>query len=98
MADKKDESNPDLDTLAEGWEPSWEQDGKSDEADLKAVDDGWLDELFPEEEEPDEPEEEEPPLPDERLDPEAYAAAKKAREERAEVESKRGAHPSRASR
>jgi hypothetical protein len=60
--------------------------------DVEALDKGWLDDLFPsdedgdeddpaeEEEEEDEPE---PELPDERLDPEAFALAKKAREERA---------------
>jgi len=54
--------------------------------DLASLDEGWLDELFPgeqddeEEEEDDEPE---PELPDERLDPEAFALAKKARDERA---------------
>ncbi len=51
--------------------------------DLAALDDGWLDEFFPEADEPDEPDEPEPELPDERLDPEAYALAQKARDERA---------------
>lgn len=54
-----------------------------DDAELDNIDGGWLDELFPEAEEPDEPEEPEPELPDERVDPVAFAAAKKAREERA---------------
>src|SRR4051812_28813310 len=53
------------------------------EIDVDALDDGWLDQLFPEDDEPDEPEEPEPDLPDEGVDPVAYAAAKKARDERA---------------
>ena len=48
---------------------------------LEDLDSAWGDD----DEEDDEPEEPEPELPDERLDPEAYAAAKKAREERAEA-------------
>lgn len=48
---------------------------------LEELDSAWGDD----DEEEDEPEEPEPELPDERLDPEAYAAAKKAREERAEA-------------
>jgi hypothetical protein len=51
--------------------------------DVDKLDDGWLDELFPIEDEPEEEEEFEPELPDERLDPVAFAAAKKARDERA---------------
>lgn len=47
--------------------------------DVDALDEGWLDDLFPEDDEDDEPE----PLPDARLDPEAFARARKAREERA---------------
>jgi cobalamin biosynthesis Mg chelatase CobN len=86
MADKKDESSPDLDALEGGWD---ESDRTSDEPDLSKLDEGWLDELFPEEDEPDEEEDEEPPLPDERLDPEAYAAAQKAREERAVARQKK---------
>lgn len=60
--------------------------GRSSTPDLEAVDKGWLDDLFDDEadEEADEDEDEDE-LPDERLDPEAYAAAKKAREERAEA-------------
>jgi hypothetical protein len=61
--------------------------------DLEALDEGWLDDLFPgeedeadEEEEADEPEAE---LPDERLDPAAFAAAKKARDERAALKKER---------
>src|SRR5690348_4873533 len=56
-----------------------------DKDDVDALDEGWLDEFFPEndDDEDDEPEEEEPELPDERLDPQAFALAKKAREERA---------------
>jgi hypothetical protein len=63
--------------------------------DLKALDEGWLDDLFPggegqeghaeqeeDEDDEDEDEEPEPELPDERLDPEAFALAKKARDER----------------
>ncbi len=55
--------------------------------DVDSLDEGWLDDLFPgeagEEDEDDEPEESEPELPDEGLDPEAFALAKRAREERA---------------
>ena len=60
--------------------------------DVDALDEGWLDDLFPgegrepedaEADEVDEGDEPEPALPDERLDPEAFALAKKAREERA---------------
>ncbi len=52
-------------------------------ADVDALDEGWLDELFPERDEPDEDDDApEPELPDERLDPVAFAAAKKARDER----------------
>ncbi len=52
--------------------------------DLKSLDDGWLDDLFPgEEPDDDDDDEPEPELPDERLDPEAFALAKKARDERA---------------
>src|SRR6185437_14404725 len=47
------------------------------------LDEGWLDQLFPEEEDDDEEADEpEPELPDERLDPVAFAAAKKAQGER----------------
>jgi len=58
----------------------------SSEPDVDSLNAGWLDDLFPEDEDEDEDEtdeEPEPSLPDERLDPEAYAAARKAREERA---------------
>jgi len=50
------------------------------------LDEGWLDDLFPgeeEEEDDDDDDEPEPELPDERLDPVAFAEAKKARDERA---------------
>jgi hypothetical protein len=53
---------------------------------LSEVDEGWLDDLFGDEEESEEEEEAEEPepeLPDERLDPEAFAVAKKARDDRA---------------
>lgn len=53
---------------------------------VDALDDGWLDDLFPDDEDDeadDADEEPEPELPDERLDPVAFAEAKKAREERA---------------
>src|SRR5688500_1278278 len=89
MSDKKDESEPDLDALAGGWKAPWEEGDRKSEPDLWKLDEGWLDELFPEEDEPDEPEEEEEPLPDERLDPVAYAAAKKLREERAVARQKK---------
>jgi hypothetical protein len=49
--------------------------------DVNDLDEGWLDNLFPEEDEEEE-EEELPELPDERLDPEAFAAAKKLRDEK----------------
>lgn len=51
---------------------------------LDSLEAGWIDELFDEDEEDedDEPDAPEPDLPDEAVDPEAYAAAKKAREER----------------
>lgn len=89
MAAEKHESNPDLAALEGGWEKDeGGEDVSGDRTstpDLAAVDEGWLDDLFPEGDDADdeEPEEEEPELPDERLDPEAYAAAKKARDERA---------------
>src|SRR5262249_43142439 len=55
--------------------------------DLDKLDEGWLDDLFPGDEKDDEEDEEddepEPELPDAQLDPEAYARAKKEREERA---------------
>jgi len=79
------ESAPDV-TQAAGGTPDPGSTRQLDEL-AKEIDDGWLDELFPDgEEEDDEDEEEEEPepeLPDERLDPVAYAAAKKEREERA---------------
>jgi len=54
---------------------------------LSELDEGWLDDLFPEDEDSKEEEEEaeepEPELPDERVDPVAFAEAKKARDERA---------------
>jgi hypothetical protein len=67
------ETEEDLELLAGG-----------NEADLAKLDEGWLDDLFPgeDEDDADEDEEPEPELPDERLDPEAYALAKQAREER----------------
>ena len=52
---------------------------------IEALDTGWGDDDDDEEEE----EEEEPELPDERLDPVAYAAAKKARDERIEARRQR---------
>ena len=54
---------------------------------IEALDTGWGDDDDDEEEE--EEEEEEPELPDERLDPVAYAAAKKARDERIEARRQR---------
>ncbi len=75
-------------TVAEAQAP--EADGSS--PDVDSLDEGWLDDLFPgdgdgdgdgDENDEDEDEESEPELPDERLDPEAFALAKKAREERA---------------
>lgn len=48
--------------------------------DLASLDDGWLDDLFPG---GDADDDDEPDLPDERLDPEAFARAKAARDERA---------------
>ena len=57
--------------------------------DVDALDEGWLDDLFPgeggenDDEDDEDDDEPEPALPDERLDPEAFALAKKAREERA---------------
>lgn len=51
--------------------------------DVNDLDEGWLDKLFPEDDDEEEEEDEsEPELPDERLDPEAFAAAKKALAER----------------
>ncbi len=49
------------------------------------LDEGWLDDLFPgeEEDDDDDDDEPEPELPDERLDHVAFAEAKKARDERA---------------
>ena len=88
---KQQESSKNLlNELEDGWDapPSSEGDEVSTrelDALAKEIDSGWLDELFPDEEEEEEEEEEEPEpeLPDERLDPVAYAAAKKARDERA---------------
>ncbi len=60
--------------------------------DLAALDDGWWGDGEDEEdevEEEEEPEEAEPELPDERLDPVAYAEAKKARDERVEARRER---------
>ena len=59
-----------------------EEDGEEEAVASAAakVDEGWLDDLFPG---GDDEDEEEPELPDERLDPVAFAAAKKARDERA---------------
>ena len=38
MADKKDESSPDLDALAGGWQAPWEEgEPKSDEPDLSKL-------------------------------------------------------------
>ena len=89
--EKRTESTRDL--LEDGWEPAPDgadtgtpDPGSTRQLDAlaKEIDDGWLDELFPDEEEDEEEEEEEeePELPDERLDPVAYAEAKKAREVR----------------
>jgi hypothetical protein len=91
MAEEKHESTPTLDDLEDGWGSSAPvkaaegMEGRSIPPDTSDVDEGWLDELFPEgeEEEAEEEEEPEPELPDERLDPVAYAAAKQARDERA---------------
>lgn len=63
-----------------------EEDERGSAPDLAALDEGWLDDLFPAEDDGDDEEEdegEEPELPDEQLDPEAFALAKKARDERA---------------
>jgi hypothetical protein len=99
MDEDNPESTPSLkDSLQEiegGWETpppakvssaqaAADDEDRASTPDLAAVDEGWLDDLFPEADEADEEEEEpEPELPDERLDPEAYALAKKARDERA---------------
>lgn len=52
------------------------------DVDLASLDSGWSEDDDEDEEEEEEPE---PELPDEAIDPVAYAAAKKAREERAEA-------------
>src|SRR4051812_44113534 len=78
-------------TAATAAQPAMRTDARADDVpassesgpDLAALDEGWLDDLFPgeEDEKDDEDEDEpEPELPDERLDPEAYAIAKEARE------------------
>lgn len=94
----RDSSRDLLEELEDGWgtprPPPAEPFAKSASAapadrgsnpNLDELDEGWLDDLFPGEEEPDEEEDEEPEpeLPDERIDPVAYAAAKAARDERA---------------
>jgi hypothetical protein len=53
--------------------------GRASDPDLAALDERWLDD-FPDDDDEDV---EEPALPDERLDPEAFARAKKERDERA---------------
>ncbi len=91
MGDSNRESNPALlDNVDGGWEED-ENESASSEADMRAstpdiaaVDSAWGDEDDEEEEE-----EAEEPLPDEALDPVAYAAAKKAREEREEARRQR---------
>lgn len=93
---RQDSSRDLLEELEDGWArtPSVSSvaTASTDEApddrpstpDVASLDEGWLDQLFPEdddkEEDEDEPEEE---LPDERADPVAYAVAKKAQAERA---------------
>ncbi len=97
MAEQKGESTRNLLAQLEGGWDAEERDPKPPATDAEAapvsapsldeLDARWGDDLFAdddeEEEEEEEIEEEEPPLPDERLDPVAFAAAKKAREERA---------------
>ncbi len=56
---------------------------------MDELDSGWGQEEDEEEDEEEEDEEDEPALPDERLDPVAYAAAKKAGEERTEARRER---------
>lgn len=65
------------DDAPDGEKPEAVATGRVSTPDLAEVDSAWEDD-----DEADEPEEAEEPLPDERLDPVAYAAAKKAREER----------------
>lgn len=71
-------SVPNAQTKARAAEPS----ERRIASDIDALDDGWLDDDFPGDDghDPDDPE---PELPDERLDPVAFALAKKAREEHA---------------
>jgi hypothetical protein len=92
MDEEKSESTPSLQDIEGGWATpppakaasatTTDEGDRTSTPDLAAVDEGWLDDLFPEAEEPDDEEEEpEHELPDERLDPAAYAEAKKARDE-----------------
>lgn len=88
---RQDSSRDLLEELEEGWGPppppraavrTTTADASTDDVpDLASLDEGWLDDLFPDDDDDDD--ELEPELPDERLDPEAFALAKKAREERA---------------
>lgn len=89
---RNDSSRDLLEELEDGWGAAPSSKGipsaaamrdDSSAPDVNDLDEGWLDNLFPEEDDEDEEEEEsEPELPDERLDPVAYAAAKKALAER----------------
>jgi hypothetical protein len=89
---RQDSSRDLLEELEDGWAASPPGRGDADKAplpvaadsvpDVNELDEGWLDQLFPEEEDDEEEEEPEPELPDERADPVAFAAAKKARDER----------------
>lgn len=75
MTDEKRDSTRDLlDAVDSSWTPA---PGPISSPDIASLDAGWADD--DEEEDEEAPEE---PLPDEGLDPAAYAAAKKAREER----------------
>ena len=85
---RQDSSRDLLEELEDGWASAPSSKGAAAQVaadsapDVNDLDEGWLDQLFPEEDEDEEEEEPEPELPDERADPVAFAAAKKAREER----------------
>lgn len=84
---RQDSSRDLLEELEDGWASSSSGAGAPTAADsipdVNDLDEGWLDQLFPDEEDDDEEDEEpEAELPDERLDPVAFAEAKKAQAER----------------
>ena len=101
MADRprQDSSRDLLEELEDGWATTPSNSAvavaptaeRGSTPNVNELDEGWLDQLFPEEgdEEDEDDHEEDEELPDERLDPVAFAAAKKAQAERIAVKKER---------